>query len=160
MMEAQEQKAALPGALWQGASAAELATVKAAAATVCAEFVRLPDQFQFDLLEADAVSQLRADPEHGDLFRLLTILLTSASVKVSRTCPCCATPPSLAMVTNSAPSFLRKEHRIICSSRRISAFLASRIVLHTLVSANRILNRTPWLKQSGLSYLSTSRSER
>ena len=70
--------------MMQGASAAELATVKAAAATVCAEFVRLPDQFQFDLLEADAVSQLRSDPEHGDLYRLLTILLTSASVKVAK----------------------------------------------------------------------------
>ena len=66
----------------QGASAAELASVKTAAATVCAEFVRLPDQFQFDLLEADAVAQLRGDTEHGDLFRLLSILLSSASVKV------------------------------------------------------------------------------
>ena len=85
-LQALSRDVLVAGVLLQGASAAELAGVKGAAATVCAEFVRLPDTFQFDLLEADAVAQLASDPEHGDLLCLLTILLTSASVKVLHMC--------------------------------------------------------------------------
>ena len=77
----------------QGSSEAELAGVRDAAANVAAEFVRFPDQFQFDLLECDALRQLQRDPGHAQLYSLLTILLTSADVRV-RTC-----------LTSSAPCY-------------------------------------------------------
>ena len=76
----------------QGSSAAELAGVRDAAANVAAEFVRFPDQFHFDLLESDALRQLQHDPEHAQLYRLLTILLTSADVRVRQGLPFSAHP--------------------------------------------------------------------
>jgi hypothetical protein len=66
----------------QGASAAELIAVKKTAAEAVADFIRFPDVYQFDLLETEAVSQLKKDVEHGPLYRLLNILLKSTSVKV------------------------------------------------------------------------------
>ena len=84
----------------QGASAAELAGVRDAAAGCAAEFVRFPDQFQFDLLESDPLRQLQRDPEHAQLYRLLTILLTSADVRVrvgciAKSCITCTPCPSI-----------------------------------------------------------------
>jgi len=46
------------------------------------DFIRFPDQYQFDLLEADAVLQLQKDPEYSTLYQLLSILLRSSSIKV------------------------------------------------------------------------------
>ena len=46
------------------------------------DFVRFPDQYQFDLLEADAVVQLQNDPEFSALYQLLSTMLRSASIKV------------------------------------------------------------------------------
>lgn len=74
--------------LVQGAHAAELAVAKDVAAGAAADFLRMPEQFHFDLLEAEPVAQLRTDPEHGPLYRLLTVLLTSADVK-ARPLPDC-----------------------------------------------------------------------
>lgn len=67
----------------QGASAAELQSVRSKAAEAITDFIRFPDLYQFDLLEADAVKQLQKDPEYGPLYQLLSMMLTSASIKVS-----------------------------------------------------------------------------
>ena len=67
----------------QGASAAELHSVRSKAAEAITDFIRFPDLYQFDLLEADAVKQLQKDPEYGPLYQLLSMMLTSASIKVS-----------------------------------------------------------------------------
>ena len=67
----------------QGASAAELQSVRSKAAQAVTDFIRFPDLYQFDLLEADAVKQLQKDPEYGPLYQLLSIMLTSASITVS-----------------------------------------------------------------------------
>lgn len=66
----------------QGANTAELAAVKDVAAEAVADFIRFPELFQFDLLEAEAVAQLQNDKQHGPLHEILTMLLTSSSVKV------------------------------------------------------------------------------
>lgn len=66
----------------QGASTAELAAVKDVSAEAVADFIRFPELFQFDLLEAEAVAQLHNDKQHGPLHELLTMLLTSSNVKV------------------------------------------------------------------------------
>lgn len=70
--------------LWflQGANAAELQSVRGKAAEAIVDFVRFPDQYQFDLLEADAVVQLQKDPESSALYQLLSTMLRSASIKV------------------------------------------------------------------------------
>ena len=68
----------------QGANAAELKSVRNKAADAIVDFIRFPDQYQFDLLEADAVVQLREDPDFGALYQLLSILLRSANIKVGR----------------------------------------------------------------------------
>lgn len=57
---------------------AEVAECKAAAATAASDFVKSPDLFQFDLLEAPAVQQLRGDSEHGPLFELLSLMLSGS----------------------------------------------------------------------------------
>ena len=67
----------------QGASAAELQSVRSKAAEAITDFIRFPDLYQFDLLEVDAVKQLQKDPEYGPLYQLLSMMLTSASIKVS-----------------------------------------------------------------------------
>ena len=66
----------------QGADAAELQSVRSKAAEAIVDFVRFPDQYQFDLLEADAVVQLQNDPEFSALYQLLSTMLRSASIKV------------------------------------------------------------------------------
>ncbi len=66
----------------QGAKAAELKSVRTKAAGAVVDFIRFPDQYQFDLLEADAVVQLRDDPEFSTLYQLLSILLRSNNIKV------------------------------------------------------------------------------
>ncbi|CAL8466885.1 g6421 [Coccomyxa elongata] len=66
---------------FQGANTAELAAVKDVAAEAVADFIRFPELFQFDLLEAEAVAQLHNDKQHGPLHELLTMLLTSSNVK-------------------------------------------------------------------------------
>ncbi len=66
----------------QGANAAELQSVRGKAAEAIADFIRLPDQYQFDLLEADAVVQLQKDPEFNALYQLLSTMLRSAGIKV------------------------------------------------------------------------------
>ena len=57
--------------------------MKKNAAEAVADFIKFPDMFQFDLLEAEAVTQLRTDAEYGPLFKLLNILLKSTSIKVA-----------------------------------------------------------------------------
>lgn len=69
----------------QGAKAAELKSVRSKAADAVVDFIRFPDQYQFDLLEADAVVQLREDPEFSTLYQLLSILLRSDNIKVGHT---------------------------------------------------------------------------
>ncbi|EIE26574.1 hypothetical protein COCSUDRAFT_52386 [Coccomyxa subellipsoidea C-169] len=66
---------------FQGANAAELAAVKDVAAEAVADFIKFPELFQFDLLEAEAVTQLENDKQHAPLHKLLTLLLTSSDVK-------------------------------------------------------------------------------
>lgn len=66
----------------QGAKTAELQSVKTKAAEAIVDFIRFPDQYQFDLLEADALVQLQKDPEFSALYQLLSILLRSSSIKV------------------------------------------------------------------------------
>ena len=66
----------------QGAKTAELQSVRTKAAEAIVDFIRFPDQYQFDLLEADAVVQLQKDPEFSALYQLLSILLRSSSIKV------------------------------------------------------------------------------
>ena len=66
----------------QGANEAELKSVRNKAAEAIVDFIRFPDQYQFDLLEADAVVQLREDPDFSVLYQLLSILLRSANIKV------------------------------------------------------------------------------
>ncbi|CAL5225689.1 g8554 [Coccomyxa viridis] len=68
-------------ATYQGAKAAELKSVRTKAAGAVVDFIRFPDQYQFDLLEADAVVQLRDDPEFSTLYQLLSILLRSNNIK-------------------------------------------------------------------------------
>ena len=46
----------------QGATPADLKSVRSKAAEAIVDFMRFPDQYQFDLLEADAVKQLQEDP--------------------------------------------------------------------------------------------------
>lgn len=67
------------------APAEEVAECKAAAATAASDFIKSPDLFQFDMLEAPAVEQLRGDAEHGPLFDLLSLML-SGSVQASLIC--------------------------------------------------------------------------
>ncbi|KAK9916454.1 hypothetical protein WJX75_002820 [Coccomyxa subellipsoidea] len=66
---------------FQGANAAELAAVKEVAAEAVADFIKLSEVFQFDLLESEAVAQLENDKKHRSLHKLLTMLLTSSDVK-------------------------------------------------------------------------------
>ena len=66
----------------KGAKTAELKSVRNKAADAVVDFIRFPDQYQFDLLEADAVVQLREDPEFSTLYQLLSILLRSDNIKV------------------------------------------------------------------------------
>ena len=66
----------------QGAKAAELKSVRNKAADAVVDFIRFPDQYQFDLLEADAVMQLREDSEFSVLYQLLSTLLQSDNIKV------------------------------------------------------------------------------
>ena len=66
----------------QGAETAELKSVRNKAVDAVVDFIRFPDQYQFDLLEADAVMQLREDPEFSVLYQLLSTLLKSDNIKV------------------------------------------------------------------------------
>lgn len=66
----------------QGAKAAELKSVRNKAADAVVDFIRFPDQYQFDLLEADAVMQLREDSDFNVLYQLLSTLLRSDNIKV------------------------------------------------------------------------------
>jgi hypothetical protein len=54
----------------------EVASVKEAAATAAADFIRSPDVFQFDLLESPVMAQLKGDRAHGAAFELLVIMLS------------------------------------------------------------------------------------
>jgi translation initiation factor 3 subunit M len=60
---------------YDGSSGQDLAAVKDVAAAAVVEFIRSPDQFQFDLLESPAVAQLKGDAKHGKVYDLLTVVL-------------------------------------------------------------------------------------
>lgn len=65
----------------QDAKPRDLEEFKPLAVTVVAEFLRSPDMFQFDLMHAAVIRQLRGDPSQEALFELLQLVI-DGNVKV------------------------------------------------------------------------------